>query len=155
MHLGGAAIGGYFALAGVAGVLAAIYVGRREATRGDAMIAGVALFAGGVLLAGIAPSRLTAGVAFVAAGVGSALALSHWSSLRQRRFPVRLLGRVGMASRTVLLGTISIGFVLGGWLSRVAGPDVLYIVSGSVGIATALWAAIEGLGRVRVIDVTD
>jgi MFS family permease len=154
LHLNGAAIGGYFALAGVAGVLAAMYIGRSEATRGDAMIGGVALFAAGVLLAGLMPSRLTAAVAFVAAGVGSAMALSHWSSLRQRRFPVRLLGRVGMASRTVLVGTLAVGFLAGGWLARSAGPDVLYVMSGAVGLATAAWAALSGLGRVRVIDLT-
>jgi MFS family permease len=154
LHLNGAAIGGYFALGGVAGVLAAIYVGRRDATRGDAMIAGVAVFAAGVLLAGLMPSRLTAAVAYIAAGIGSATAVSHWASLRQRRFPVRLLGRVGMASRMVLLGTLPVAYLAGGWLSHTAGPEMLYVVSGSVGLATAAWAALIGLGRLRVIDLT-
>jgi hypothetical protein len=93
-------------------------------------------------------------VAYVCAGVGSALAITHFASIRQRRFPVRLLGRVAMASRVVLLGTLPIGYLAGGWLSRSAGPDVLYLVAGSVGLATAVWAAVRGLGRVRVIDLT-
>jgi len=154
LHLSGAAVGGYFAIGGVAGVLAALYVGRREATRGDAMIGGVAVFAASVMLAGLMPSRLTAAIAYVGAGVGSAIAISHWASLRQRRFPIRLLGRVGMASRMVLLGTLPVGYLAGGWLSRVAGPDVLYVVCGGIGLATALWALLTGLGKLRVIDLT-
>jgi hypothetical protein len=106
------------------------------------------------MLAGLMPSRLTAAIAYVGAGVGSAIAISHWASLRQRRFPIRLLGRVGMASRMVLLGTLPVGYLAGGWLSRVAGPDVLYVVCGGIGLATALWALLTGLGKLRVIDLT-
>jgi MFS family permease len=154
LHLSGAAIGGYFAIGGVAGVAAAVFVSRREAARGDVKILGVSIFAAGVLLAGVAPSRVTAAIAYVCAGAGSALAISHYAAIRQRRFPVRLLGRVSMASRVFLLGTLPIGYLAGGWISRTAGPDMLYVVCGAVGLATALWATLTGLPRLRVIDLT-
>ena len=71
------------------------------------------------------------------------------SSLRQRRFPVRLLGRISMASRTVLFGVMPVAFVAGGALARSHGPDVLFVVSATVGLVTTAWMAATGLGRLR------
>lgn len=155
LHLSNLGIGVYFALGGAAGVLTALALGRSEHTRGDAMILGVAIFGVGVLLAGLLPSRITVVCTYIAAGVGSVLAISHWSSLRQRRFPVRMLGRVTMATRMVLFGVIPIAYVAGGALARSQGSETLFVVAGCVGLAACLWAWAVGLGSLRVDDVVE
>src|SRR5581483_9859526 len=70
LHLSDFGIGVYFAIGGAAGVLTAIALGRSDHTRGDAMILGAAVFALGVLLAGIWPSRAIVVVTYIAAGAG-------------------------------------------------------------------------------------
>jgi MFS family permease len=152
LHLSDLGIGAYFALGGAAGVLTALALGRGEHTRGDAMILGVVIFGAGVILAGLAPSRATVVLTYIAAGAGSVLAISHWSSLRQRRFPVRLLGRITMATRMVLFGVIPIAYVAGGVLARSEGSQTLFVVAGCVGLAACVWAWAVGLGSLRVED---
>jgi hypothetical protein len=152
LHVGSLAIGIYFAIGGAAGVLTAWALGKSESTRGDAMILGAAVFGVGVLLAGIFPSKATVVFTYVAAGVGSVLAVSHWSSLRQRRFPVRILGRVTVATRMVLFGVVPIAYVAGGALARSEGSQTLFIVAAGIGLATCAWAWLVGLGSVRVDD---
>jgi MFS family permease len=154
LHIGAVGIGAYFAIGGAAGVIMALLLGRSESTRGDAMILGAAIFGVGVLLAGLVPSKITVVFTYLAAGMGSVLAVSHWSSLRQRLFPVRLLGRVTMATRMVLFGVIPIAYVAGGALARSEGSETLFVVAGCVGLAACVWAAAVGLGRLRLDDVT-
>ncbi|MCU1449514.1 MAG: transporter [Acidimicrobiales bacterium] len=152
LHVGNVAICIYFAIGGAAGVLTALALGRSERTRGDAMILGAAIFGVGVLMAGLFPSKATLVFTYLAAGAGSVLAVSHWSSLRQRLFPVRLLGRVTMATRMVLFGVIPIAYVAGGALARSEGSQVLFVVAACVGLTTSLWAWLVGLGSLRVED---
>jgi len=153
LHISNLGIGAYFALGGAAGVVTAVALGRSERTRGDVMVLGVLVFGIGVLLAGVVPSRITIVFTYIAAGVGSVLAVSHWSSLRQRRFPVRLLGRVTMATRMVLFGVIPIASVAGGALARSQGSETLFAAAGCVGLAACVWAWAVGLGSLRVDDV--
>ena len=153
LHISNLGVGAYFALGGAAGVLTAVALGRSDHTRGDAMILGVFVFGVGVLLAGLVPSRATVTFTYIAAGTGSVLAVSHWSSLRQRRFPVRLLGRVTMATRMVLFGVIPIASVAGGALARSQGSATLFAAAGCVGLAACVWAWAVGLGSLRVDDV--
>ena len=155
LHLETWQIGIYFALGGLAGLLTAIFLRRYEDTRGDVMITGVILFALGVLVAGLEPSRLTAALAYFGAGVGSVLAVTHYYSLRQRRFPVALLGRVAMASRVVTWSTVGIALIAGGALSRAAGPALLFTVSGILGLVGAGWATSQGLWRLRIEHIVD
>jgi MFS family permease len=158
LHIRSGAIGIYFAVGGAAGLVTALVLSRRQEARGDVVLAGVGFFAAGVMVAGLAPSRLTAGVAYVAAGVGSVMVITHFSALRQRRFPVRLLGRVGMAARTVLFGILPLAHLGGGWVAGAAGPRILFLVAASVGLIATAWGAATGFGRVRmgdVIDITD
>jgi hypothetical protein len=153
LHLSDLGIGVYFAIGGAAGVLIALALGRSDHTRGDAMILGAGVFALGVLLAGLWPSHATVVVTYIAAGSGSVLAVSHWSSLRQRRFPVRLLGRVTVATRMVLFGVIPIASVAGGVLARSQGSQTLFVAAACVGLAACAWACAVGLRSLRVDDV--
>jgi predicted MFS family arabinose efflux permease len=154
LHVGAVAIGVYFALGGAAGVATALVLGRSERTRGDAMIVGVGIFASGVLAAGLFPGEITAALAYVAAGIGSVLALTHFYSLRQRRFPVRILGRVTMATRSVLYVVVPIAYVAGGALARSQGSEALFIAAGCVGLVACAWAWLVGLGSLRVDDIS-
>src|SRR5205823_12976009 len=104
-------------------------------------------------LAGIVPSRLTVVFTYIAAGSGSVLTFSHWSSLRQRRFPVRLLGRVTVATRMVLFGVMPVAAVAGGAVARAEGSRALFVAAGCIGLAACVWAWAVGLGSLRVDDV--
>jgi MFS family permease len=153
LHAGPVAIGVYFAIGGAAGVVTALLFGRSDHTRGDAMILGVAAFGAGVLLAGLFPSRIMVAFTYVAAGSGAVLAVTHWASLRQRRFPVRILGRVTVATRMVLFGVMPVAAVAGGALASAAGSETLFVVAGCIGLAACAWAAAVGVGRLRLDDV--
>ena len=68
------------------GVVTALVLGRSERTRGDVMILGVAAFGQGVRGRG-RPSKLTVFFTYLAAGASAkCFVITHWSSLRQRRF---------------------------------------------------------------------
>ena len=155
LNIHGAAIFAYYAIGGAAGLLTAAVLSRRQEARGDVVLAGVGFFAAGVMVAGLAPSLLSAAVAYVAAGVGSVMVITHFTALRQRRFPVRLLGRVGMAARTVLFGILPLAHLGGGAVAGAAGPKVLFIVAASIGLIATAWGAATGFGRVRMGDVID
>ena len=155
LHIGGWETGAFFALGGAAGLLTALVVSRRQEARGDVVLAGVGFFASGVMVAGLVPSLLSAGVAYVAAGVGSVMVITHFTALRQTRFPVRLLGRVGMAARTVLFGILPLAHLGGGWVAGAAGSRALFIVAASIGLVATAWGAAIGFGRVRMGDVID
>lgn len=151
LGVGPFAVGVFFAIGGTSAVITSTIVARRVAARGDVILAGVAVYAAGVLLAGLMPSLVTAAVAFVAAGSGSAIVATHLVALRQRRFPVHLQGRVAMAIRTLVVGVMVVPLVGGGYLSTVAGPEVLFVVAAAVGTATVTWALVAGAGRVREV----
>lgn len=143
-------VGLYFALGGVVAAGTAMVAGRNGVVRGDALLFGVGVFASGFLLAGIAPSRATAAVAFVGAGFGSALTLTHWYSLRHKRFPLHLLGRVSVATRMAITAAVPGAYVAGGWFAHRHGPDALYVVVALVGLGATLWGVLTGLGRLRI-----
>jgi hypothetical protein len=100
-------------------------------------------------VAGLAPSHLTAGIAYVGAGIGSALAATHAAALRQSRFPVRLQGRVSMAVRTAIVAVLPIPLIAGGWLADAAGPEVLFITTAVVGLTAAAWGVVRQVSAVR------
>lgn len=149
LGIGPLGIGAYFALGGTAAVATSLLAGRHQTARGDAVVAGLGVFSAGVMVAGLFPSFMSAGLAYVSAGVGSALLITHLHSLRQRRFPVRLQGRVAMAVRTVFLGILPLPLIGGGLLAGREGPETLFVIAAAVGIGATLWGALVGLGRLR------
>jgi hypothetical protein len=149
LGLGGLGIGAYFALGGVAAVVTSLLAGRAAGARGDAIVIGLVVFAGGVLVAGLAPSHVTAGLAYVGAGVGSALAATHAAALRQSRFPVRFQGRVSMAVRASIVAVLPVPLIAGGWLADAAGPEALFITTAVIGLVVAAWGAVRGVPAVR------
>ena len=149
LGLGGLGIGAYFALGGVAAVVTSLLAGRAAGARGDAIVIGLVVFAGGVLVAGLAPSHLTAGLAYVGAGVGSALAATHAAALRQSRFPVRFQGRVSMAVRAAIVAVLPVPLIAGGWLADAAGPEALFITTAVIGLVVAAWGAVRRVPAVR------
>lgn len=149
LDVGPFAIGVFFAIGGTSAVITSAVLSRRVAARGDLILAAVAVYAAGVLLAGLLPSLATAATAFVAAGAGSAVVATHLAALRQRRFPVLLQGRVAMAIRTLVVGVMVVPLVGGGYLSAVVGPEALFVVVALVGFAVVTWALLAGAGGVR------
>ena len=149
LDVGAFAIGVFFAIGGTAAVVTSAIVARRVSARGDVILAAVAVYAAGVLVAGLFPSLATAVLAFGAAGAGSAVVATHLAALRQRRFPLHLQGRVAMASRTLVVGVMVVPLIGGGYLSGAAGPEVLFVAAAAVGTAVVAWALATGAGNVR------
>jgi MFS family permease len=149
LGIGGLGIGAYFALGGLAAVVTSLLAGRASGARGDAIVIGLVVFAAGVLSAGLAPSHLTAALAYLGAGVGSALAATHAAALRQSRFPVRLQGRVAMAVRAAIVAILPVPLIAGGWLADVAGPEALFVTTAAVGLGAAAWGALRRVPAVR------
>jgi MFS family permease len=150
LGLGAFGIGAYMALGGLVAVVTSLAVGRRSQVRGDMMLLGVIVFAVGFIVAGVSPSYVTAGFAFVGAGFGSALAGAHFYALRHARFPVSMQGRVSMVSRTALTSLVPAAYLLGGWFSRHQGPDALFVAVGFIGLGACLWGACTSLRRLRI-----
>ena len=150
LGIGAVGIGAYFALGGATAVLTALVAGRHAVVRGDVLLLGLAVFSAGFLLAGVAPSRASAAVAHVCAGFGSALATTHWYSLRHKRFPLHLIGRVTTVTRMAVMVLVPIAYVAGGWFARHAGPEALFVAVASVGLVATAWGTFVGLGRLRV-----
>jgi MFS family permease len=149
LDLGGLGIGAYFALGGLAAVVTSLLAGRASGARGDAIVVGLVVFSAGVLAAGVAPSHVTAALAYIGAGIGSALAATHAAALRQSRFPMRLQGRVAMAVRASIVAILPVPLIAGGWLADVAGPEVLFTTTAVVGLVAAAWGAVRGVPAVR------
>ena len=146
---GSLGVGLYFALGGTAALATSLLAGRSKVARGDAVVAGLLVFASGVLAAGVWPGHLTAALAYLGAGVGSALLITHAMALRHHRFPVEFQGRVGMAVRIGVFLLVPVALVGGGWLANASGPEALFVVTGAVGVATAAWGVARGLAGLR------
>jgi hypothetical protein len=149
LGIGSFGIGLYFALGGSVAVLTSILAGRSTAARGDLIVVGVAVFAAGVLVAGIWPSLLTAGIAYVAGGFGSFLSSVQYVTLRHRRFPVTLQSRVASASRMLVFAAMPVVYLGGGAIASAVGPANLFVVAALVSGAMATWAAATGLLTLR------
>jgi MFS family permease len=149
LGIGALGIGAYFALGGSVAVVTSLLAGRSTAALGSAITVGLGVFAAGVLLAGLAPSRVSVAVAYVCAGFGSAIVVTHATTFRQRRFPVRLQGRVAMAVRALILAPMPVGFIAGGWLAVHRSPEELFTVAGCIGLAAAPWGLLSGTARLR------
>lgn len=150
LGLGGVGIGVMFALTGVAGILTAPMVERGTSIRPGWLVLATGAIGGAVLLAGIFPSVPSVAAAFVVAGIGFAVAFTHYAAMRQRLFPPEAQGRVALASRTVLWSTVLVGSVLTGWLADVHGAAAMWVACGAVGVATALVGIGAGMLRMRV-----
>jgi hypothetical protein len=149
LDIGALGVGAYFALGGSVAVATSLLAGRSSSALGSAVALGVGVFAAGVLVAGLFPSFATVALAYIGAGFGSALVVTHATTFRQRRFPVRLQGRISMAVRAMILAPMPIGFVAGGWLAEEQGPAVLFVVAGCVGLASAVGGVVSGTARLR------
>lgn len=149
LGIGGLGIGAFFALGGAAAVATSFVVGTRTVARGDVLLGGLSVYAAAILVAGVAPGLVTVALAYVGAGVGIALVAVHVQAFRQRRFPVRLQGRVAMTVRALVLGALPLPLIGGGWLSDRFGPDRLFVVCGAVGVAVAVHGLFTGVGRLR------
>jgi MFS family permease len=149
LGIGALGIGAYFALGGTVAVAVSLLAGRSVTASGRAMTIGLAVFSAGVAIAGLWPSFATVALAYVCAGAGSALVTTHLATFRQRRFPIRLQGRVSMTMRALILAPMPVGFVLGGWLAQRGGPEVLFTLSGCIGLVAAAWAVVSGTSGLR------
>jgi MFS family permease len=149
LGIGALGIGAYFALGGTVAVVTSLLAGRSTSALGSAVTIGLGVFAGGVLLAGVSPSKVSVAIAYVCAGFGSAIVITHATTFRQRRFPVRLQGRVAMAVRALILAPMPVGFIAGGWLAVHRSPEELFVVAGLIGLAAVAWSALSGTARLR------
>jgi predicted MFS family arabinose efflux permease len=134
LRLGPASFGLLLAAGAVGGILGGLaapaVAGRLAVTR--ALLFAVGLTGVGHLILGLTGHRLLAGAMLALSG----FAFGVWNvvsvSLRQRLAPDRLLGRVSSAYRTLVVGAVPLGALLGGVAAAVTSLRGTYVLAGTL-----------------------
>jgi MFS family permease len=119
------------AVGGILGGLAGPALARRLAATGALLLA-VGLAGAGHLILGLTGHPILAGTMLALSG----FAFGVWNvvsvSLRQRLAPDRLLGRVSSAYRTLVVGAVPLGALLGGAVAAVTSLRGTYVIAGAL-----------------------
>lgn len=125
------------AIGGIAGSLACDRIARTIGVRNALLldVIGTALLVG---VPALTSSPVVVGLANVGAGVGSAIWIVLVASIRQRRTPNELLGRVYSASRLISWGILPIGAAFGGLAAEIVGIRTVFLAGGVTSIVLAI-----------------
>ncbi len=108
------------------------------------------------LLIGLTRSAPVALATMFIAAVATACNQIVVSTLRQASVPDPLLGRVTAAYRLVVLGTVPLGALVGGVVSRVASLEVTYVVAGGgLVLAAVVLAPPVTTAALRAVEVRE
>ena len=139
LHTGEVGYGLIFSVGGIGGL-----VGCATATRisalvgsGHAMVGAILLTGGSFVTVALARNAVATAALFALVFFSAALWTVLSSALRQRLVPAELAGRVTSAFRTISMGTIPLGAVLGGLLGEAFGTGSPFLVGGIAMIAVA------------------
>jgi MFS family permease len=152
LHAGDAGFSIFVALSGigiVAGSLAAGGGGEAASLRRRYLL-GLVAMAAGMLVAGLAPVFAAAAVAFVALGGGNGLASVTEQLLVQRTVPDELLGRAFGVKSALISSAFAASLLLGGLVTSLVGPRVLFAIAGAGLLCAAAWSAARLSGEAGV-----
>jgi MFS family permease len=150
------AIGGISAVAGVAGLLAAVIVGRitRWFGVGRTLVGATLLISGGWLILPLTGSVLAPSIPLVTVGaslgaMGDVFYNVNAMSVIQSVTPNRLRGRVSASIRFTLWGLQPLGALAGGFIGQTYGLQFALFVSSAGFLSAFLWALFSPIRHLR------
>jgi MFS family permease len=156
LHFSPVAIGGMSAVAGVAGLLAALIAGRisRWFGVGWTIVGATLLISGGWLMVPLTGSLLGPSIPLVTLGaslgaMGDVFYNVNAMSVIQAVTPNRLRGRVSASVRFTLWGLQPLGALAGGFIGQTYGLQVALFVSSAGFLSAFLWALFSPIRRLR------
>ncbi|OHV39021.1 MFS transporter [Pseudofrankia sp. EUN1h] len=158
LRLSAAFIGLLFAVQGLAGIATSLLVGRltRWTGLGWALVLGLVAEGAGALLFSLAAGPhwlilVTAGTGMAVGAMVVPLYNVNHISLRQAIVPRELLGRVNACARTIVMGTLPVGSLLGGLLAATLGTRPVLVAAAVCMLAAGGWLATTGVPAVRTV----
>jgi MFS family permease len=156
LHFSPVVIGAASAIAGVAGLLAAVIVGRitHWFGVGRTLVGATLLISGGWLILPLAGGALAPSVPLVTLGaslgaMGDVFFNVNAISLMQSVTPDRLRGRVSASVRFTLWGLQPLGALAGGFIGQTFGLRVALFVSSAGFLSAFLWALFSPIRHLR------
>jgi MFS family permease len=156
LHFSPVVIGVASAVAGVAGLLAALIVGRvtRWFGVGRTLVGATLLISGGWLIVPLMGSLLAPSIPIVTlaaslGAMGDVFYNVNAISVIQAVTPNRLRGRVSASVRFTLWGLQPIGALAGGFIGQTYGLQVALFVSSAGFLSAFLWALFSPIRRMR------
>jgi len=140
-HSGAQLVGLLWALAGIAGVLGSVLLGRisTEGRERRLLVCGLMLWAAGSLILSLTHTVWLAIAAMLEIGGSNALIFLPAWALRQRRTDPDMLGRVLTSSTALYFSGIPIGSAIAGVIAR-SSPQAALALAGVAGVIGALLA---------------
>ena len=162
LHFSPVVIGAASAIASVAGLLAAIIVGRLTHWFGvgRTLVAATLLISGGWLILPLAGSVLAPSIPLVTVGaslgaMGDVFYNVNAISVIQSVTPNRLRGRVSASVRFTLWGLQPLGALAGGFIGQTYGLQVALFVSSAGFLSAFLWALFSPIRHLRTHPTPD
>lgn len=124
---------------------------RQETIRPWLLPASDAIIGASAVACGLFPRLGVIIAAFLAAGAATTVAVIGAGTLRLRRFPTGVQGRMAMISRVAVRGLLMPAILFAGWLADRVSSTALFITYGIIGLIAAL---IGVAPRVPGIDAT-
>jgi MFS family permease len=151
LHAGDAGFSIFVALSGIGIVAGSLAAGSGHGALTRRYLLGIVAMAAGMLVAGLAPVFAIAAVAFVALGGGNGLASVSEQLLIQRTVPEDLLGRAFGVKSALISSAFAASLLLGGLVTSLVGPRVLFAIAGAGLLCAAAWSAarLSGEGGVQ------
>lgn len=128
------------AVGGIAAGAGGAHLTMRVGPWGSVLLAGLVM-AGSQLVLGLTASVFTAAMMLVAGSAAFALFNMTAVTMRQRRVPDDLQGRVSGLFGTIAGGSEALGALVGGVIATAAGIRVVFIVGAAPIAAVVVWAA--------------
>jgi MFS family permease len=149
LHQGPRTFGVLSALFGAGALLGALLSAGLGRASTKWLLSGGTLFTGAQLL--LAPERSVylVGLLLFASGVGFTLWSSNTNSSLQLEAPDHLRGRIVGLYFFAFTGTGPFGGLLAGWLAKIGGTELAFLVAGATGLAGIALATTRLRGRVR------
>lgn len=149
LHQGPRTFGVLSALFGAGALLGGLFSAAQGRARLKWLLVGGALFTGAQVL--VAPERsvFLVGLLLFLSGVGFPLWSSNTNSILQLEAPDHLRGRMVGLYFFAFVGTGPVGGLLAGWLSKIGGTELAFLVAGTVGFGAIALAATRLRGPVR------